>query len=76
MPTAMGIGQLRYDDPDLLLNKVARAKVQKYRDDYSASDVNKAFLPALFLLPAASTVTGNSCASCANRHISASIYPT
>ena len=40
-------GQLRYDDPDLFLNNAASAKVQKYREDYSASDVNKAFLPAL-----------------------------
>ena len=40
-------GQLRYDDPNLLLNNVTRAKVQKYRDDYSASDVNKVFLSAL-----------------------------
>ena len=27
-------GQLRYDDPDLLLYKAASAKVQKYREDY------------------------------------------
>jgi len=40
-------GQIRYDDPDLLLNNAASAKVHKYREDYSASDVNKAFLPAL-----------------------------
>ena len=40
-------GQLRYDDPDLLLNNAARAKVHKYREDSSASDVNKAFLSAL-----------------------------
>ena len=40
-------GQLRYDDPDLLLNNAARAKVQKHREGYSASDLNKAFLPAL-----------------------------
>ena len=41
-------GQLRYDDPDLLLTHVASTIVQKYREDYSASNVNKAFLPALF----------------------------
>ena len=29
------------------MNNAASAKVQKYREDYSASDVNKAFLPAL-----------------------------
>ena len=40
-------GQLCYDDLNLLSNNAARAKVQKYRDDYSASHVNKAFLPAL-----------------------------
>ena len=41
-------GQLRYDDPDLLLNNIASAKEQKYREEYSALDVNKAFLPAIF----------------------------
>ena len=40
-------GQLRYDDPDLLLHNAANAKVQKYREDYSASDVNKTFIPAI-----------------------------
>ena len=35
-------GQLRYDDPDLLLNNATSAKVQKYREDYSASNVKKA----------------------------------
>ena len=40
-------GQLRYDDTDLLLHNAASAKVQKYSEDYSASDVNKAFLPAI-----------------------------
>ena len=40
-------GHLCYDDPNLLLNNAASAKVQKYCEDYSASDVNKAFLPAL-----------------------------
>ena len=29
------------------MNNAASAKVQKYREDNSASDVNKAFLPAL-----------------------------
>jgi len=48
--------RLRYDDPDLLLNNAASAKVQKYREDYSVSDVNKAFPPALL-------IQGNSCAS-------------
>ena len=33
-------GQLRYDDPDPLLNNAASAKAQKYREEYSASDVN------------------------------------
>ena len=40
-------GQLHSDDPDLLLHHAANAKVQKYREDYSTSDVNKAFIPAI-----------------------------
>ena len=28
-------GQLRYDDPDLLLHNAANAEVQEYREDYS-----------------------------------------
>ena len=54
-------GQLHYDDPNLLLNNAAIAKVQKYRDDYSASDVNKAFLPAL--LSPSGRIHGESCVS-------------
>ena len=50
-------GQLRYDDPDLL--NAASAKVQKYREDYSASDINKTFLPAL--LSTSSRIHGSSC---------------
>ena len=34
--------ELRYDDPDLLMNNASSAKVQKYREDYSASNVKKA----------------------------------
>ena len=49
-------GQLRHDDPDLLLNSVASANVQKYREDYSASGVNKAFLPAI--LPSSGRIPG------------------
>ena len=40
-------GQLRYDDPDLLLHNAANAQVQKFPEDYSASDDNKAFIPAI-----------------------------
>jgi len=40
-------GQLRYDDPDMLLNNAADAKVRKYREAYAAPDRLLAFLPAI-----------------------------
>ena len=38
---------LRYDDPDTLLNNAADAKVRKYREAYAAPDRFLAFLPAI-----------------------------
>ena len=40
-------GQLRYADPDMLLNNAADAKVRKYREAYAEPDRLLAFLPAL-----------------------------
>ena len=40
-------GQLRYDDPDMLLNNAADAKARKYREAYAAPDRLLAFLPAI-----------------------------
>jgi len=40
-------GQLRFDDPDMLLNNAADAKVRKYREAYAAPDRLLAFLPAI-----------------------------
>ena len=42
-----GNGQLCYDDPDILLDNAARAKVQKYREAYSPLDRHMANLPAI-----------------------------
>ena len=39
--------QLRYADPDMLLNNAANAKVRKYREAYAAPDRLLAFLPAI-----------------------------
>ena len=40
-------GQLRYADPDMLLNTAAEAKVRKYCEAYAAPDRLLAFLPAI-----------------------------
>ena len=40
-------GQLRYADPDMLLNNAADVKVWRYREAYAAPDRLLAFLPAI-----------------------------
>jgi hypothetical protein len=40
-------GQLRYADPDMLLNNAADVKVRKYREAYAAPDRLLAFLPTI-----------------------------
>ena len=40
-------GQLRYADPDMLLNNAANVKVRKYREAHAAPDRLLAFLPAI-----------------------------
>ena len=42
-------GQLRYADPDMLLNTAAEDKVRKYREAYAAPDRLLAFLPAAIM---------------------------
>ena len=40
-------GQLRYADPDVLLNSVANAEVREYREENAAPDRLLAFLQAI-----------------------------